>query len=170
MLTVHVQKSRFLISFQLIVIDWKSVVVCSWIISNPWIRFLLMRAKKSKYIYSIYTLAVKKSVFKVSWILDSLSFDPFICYRIVSCFIGTCFSQVLFEWCWLELILNKIPAFCSSFLELEDEHIRMPLQCIRILIHSIRMLFPASGYLRYSSPIVHDFLRDIDSISLWFIV
>ena len=35
-------------------------------------------------------------------------------------------------------------------LELEDERIQIPLQCIRILLHSIRMLLPASAYPRYN--------------------
>ena len=51
------------------VIDRKSVLVWSWIISNPWFRFLLMRAKKLEYIYSIYIYAVRKIKFYLSWFL-----------------------------------------------------------------------------------------------------
>ena len=120
------------------------------------------------YIYSYYSGRKFNLNFQLSWILWFLSSDPFICYSVVPCFIGTYFSQVLFEWCWLESILNNFPAFCSSFLELKDERIRMPLQCIRILLPSIRMplqcirillpsirmLLLASGYPIYNSSIL----------------
>ena len=156
-------------------LDWKSVFMWSWIHSKARFQFLFLLRKqeiRSVGIYIMY-LYIRSSVSKVgkfllskSW---SLSFNPFNCYNIVSCFIRTCFSQVLFEWCWLESILKKFPTFYSSFLELKDERIRMPPLCIRILLHSIRMLLSASGYPIYSSSIFRDFLRDFDSISFWFV-
>ena len=128
----------------------------SWIISEPLFRSLLLRKQeiRSVGIYIMY-LYIRSSGSKVgkfllskSW---SLNFNPFNCYNIVSCFIGTCFSQVLFKWCWLESILINFPAFCSSFLELEDECIRMPLYSIQIRLLDIRMLLLASRYPCYNS-------------------
>ena len=51
----------------------------------------------------------------------------------------------------LRMVIVRIEFYkFSSVLELEDERIQMPLQCIRILLHRIRMLLPAFRYLCYS--------------------
>ena len=125
-----------------------------------------MRKQRNQNVYTlyIYTRSGKNQIFKLSWFIDSLSFDPFICYNIDSYFIGTCFSQDFFKWWCLESKINNFQRLCSSFLELEDERIRMPLQCIRIRLPGIRMLLPASEYSISNSFVFCDF-QLVSSIS-----
>ena len=116
------------------------------------LMLLKKRNKSDQHVYYVYirNTVAEKLNFQLSWIIDSSTFDPFNCYNIDSCFIGTCFSQYFFEWWWLESNLNNFQCLCLSFMELEDERIRMPLQCIRIRLPSIRMFFSASRYCVYS--------------------
>ena len=88
----------------------------------------------------------KNQIFEVNSINVLQVFDPLFNPYVGSYSIGTYFSQVLFEWWCLESKIIILQHLCSSFLELEDERIQMPLHSIRIRLPGIQMFLSASRY------------------------
>ena len=127
--------------------------------------FVWLENRISDFIYIF--LYIRNNKFVSFQLTDSMLFQVFnplshLFYWFLS--MGNWFFPRFIRMVMYRLSFNRISAFCSLFLELEDERIRIPLQSIRIRLPGIRMLFPGFGYPSYSSFNFCDFQHDFKFI------